>query len=155
VSQSALEIVLQNASGQVGLPPEREFVNWARTALGRGTSGEVTIRIVEPSESRTLNRIYRGKDKPTNVLAFPAGAVAENVADDELLPFGDLVICAAVVKEEAAAQQISEQAHWAHLVVHGCLHLMGHDHQTASEARSMEAMESQLIVSLGYADPYG
>jgi probable rRNA maturation factor len=146
---------MQNVCGDQSLPEKQQFVRWAHAALGPETRGEVTIRVVEAAESRSLNRTYRGKDKATNVLAFPAGAVTAGVDDDEVLPFGDLVICAAIVKEEAATLGIPEQAHWAHLVMHGCLHLLGYDHQTAGEARSMEAMESQLMAGFGYADPYG
>jgi probable rRNA maturation factor len=154
VPRHVLEIVIQNACREQGLPENQQFIRWAHTALGPETRGEVTIRIVDPAESRSLNCAYRGKDKATNVLAFPAGGVTAGVGDEELLPFGDLVICAAVVRAEAANRQIPEHAHWAHMVIHGCLHLLGCDHQIASEARSMEAMESQLLAGLGYADPY-
>lgn len=147
-------IVFQNASGESGLPPAESFIRWARIALGEYSGGEVTIRVVGPAESQTLNRTFRNMDSPANVLAFPAGAPAAPLDTDELLPLGDLVICAAVVAEQAQAAGIAEEAHWAHMVTHGCLHLLGLDHQTPAEAQAMEATETRLLTSLGYPDPY-
>ena len=110
---------------------------------------EQTICIVDEAQSRELNRSYRGKDRATNVLAF--------AADSELLDYdclGDLVICAPVVQAEACEQGKSPQAHWAHLVVHGMLHLQGYDHQTEDQAAAMEALEVEILDTLGYTNPY-
>lgn len=120
--------------------------------------GEVTIRYVEPDESRFLNAQFRQRDKPTNVLSFPAGpeVAALESADSEAPPYlGDLVICAQVVEKEAAAQGKSRRAHHAHMVVHGILHLLGYDHLTEGEADQMEAIEIRVMRTLGYSDPYG
>lgn len=112
------------------------------------TLGDMTIRIVDADESQALNRSYRNKDRPTNVLSFPA----ESLAGETLL--GDLVICAPVVQSEANAQSKSTRAHWAHMVVHGTLHLLGMDHQTDTEAEQMEQKERELLADLGFVDPY-
>ena len=117
----------------------------------------MTIRYVGAEESRSLNAQFRGKDRPTNVLSFPA---SEDPAQFEVLPgstqpyLGDLVICAAVVEREAAEQGKSRRAHHAHMVVHGILHLLGYDHLTPSEAEQMESIEIRALDSLGYPDPY-
>ena len=127
-----------------------DFVRWARAALVGG--GEVTIRLVNPDEGRTLNNEYRGKDYATNVLTF--------TFDDEMpaipgLPLlGDIVLCAPVVAREAAEQAITLEAHYCHLVVHGVLHLQGFNHIEENEAEAMEARETQIVTSLGYDDPY-
>jgi probable rRNA maturation factor len=113
------------------------------------TAAEITLRLVDEPESQALNRAYRGIDRPTNVLSFsydpPPGS-------DALV--GDLVICAPVVAREATAQGKAPEAHWAHLVVHGTLHLLGHDHQNDEEAREMESLEVQILAELGFPDPY-
>lgn len=103
---------------------------------------------------RSLNCAFRGKDKPTNVLSFPAGDVAGLPADAPL-PLGDIVICAGVVGAEAAAQGKTEDDHWAHMLVHGTLHLLGFDHETDAEAADMEALETRILGEHGIADPYG
>ena len=108
------------------------------------------MRLVDEEESQTLNREYRGKDKPTNVLSFPSDLPA--VVENDLL--GDLVICVPVVAREANEQGKSLEAHWAHLVIHGLLHLMGYDHQTDEEALQMESRERELLQQLNYPDPY-
>ena len=110
---------------------------------------EQTIRIVDEPESRTLNRQFRDRDSATNVLAFPA--------DSDLLDYdclGDLVICAPLVSAEAKEQGKTEDAHWAHLVIHGMLHLQGYDHQTAAQVARMEALEVDILDTLGYTNPY-
>jgi probable rRNA maturation factor len=112
---------------------------------------EQTIRIVDEAESRLLNREYRGRDKPTNVLSFPA-ELPPGLLDYQCL--GDLVICAPVVEREALEQGKRAQAHWAHLVVHGMLHLQGMDHQTETEAAEMEALEIEILHTLGHTNPY-
>ena len=131
-------------------PPDRPAIRtWARAALNvdgmRG--GQITIRFVDAEEGRTLNRDYRAKDYATNVLSFP-------YADDPVV-CGDLVICAAVVEREAAEQGKTLSAHYAHLIVHGLLHLQGYDHETGeNDARTMEAHECAILSALGFPDPY-
>ena len=146
-----LDLDLQVATDNERLPSQEDFELWVRIAL-RNTmnQAELTIRIVDEAESQTLNSSYRGKDKPTNVLSFPFEAPPE--IDIPLL--GDLIICAPVVELEAKQQDKSLQAHWAHMVVHGCLHLLGYDHIQDAEAEEMESLETQLIESLGFNNPY-
>ncbi|MGA9395983.1 MAG: rRNA maturation RNase YbeY [Azonexus sp.] len=121
-----------------------DFVRWARAALVGG--GEVTIRLVNPDEGRTLNNEYRGKDYATNVLSFPYG--------NKPVVTGDLVICPAVVANEAAEQNKPLDAHYAHLTVHGMLHLQGWDHDNDADAEAMENEEKEILSALGYPDPY-
>ncbi|MDG2460199.1 MAG: rRNA maturation RNase YbeY [Luminiphilus sp.] len=115
-----------------------------------GEMPEVSIRITDSTEAAQFNQTYRAKAGPTNVLSFPADLPPE--AASGLL--GDLVICAPLVQREAAQQRKSEEAHWAHLVVHGVLHLLGHDHQAPAEAKRMEALEINLLSCLGFPNPY-
>ncbi|QSX29177.1 rRNA maturation RNase YbeY [Shewanella cyperi] len=146
-----LELDLQNACTSKQVPSEAQFELWVRTALGNTLpQAELTIRLVDSDESRSLNHSYRGKDKPTNVLSFPF----EAPPGVELPLLGDLVICAEVVENEAAEQHKTLEAHWAHMVVHGCLHLLGYDHIEDAEAEEMEALETELLQGLGFADPY-
>lgn len=124
---------------------------WVHAVLdGRMDEAELTIRIVDNEESQQLNNDYRGKDKPTNVLSFPFEAPPEI----ELPLLGDLIICAPVVAQEAQTQNKTLQAHWAHMVVHGCLHLLGYDHIDDAEADEMESLETQIITQLGFETPY-
>lgn len=135
-----------------GTPQESQFQHWVETALaGRASDdAELTIRIVSKQESQSLNHQYRGKDKPTNVLSFPF-----EVPEGLTLPLlGDLVICADVVSAEAAEQAKPLHAHWAHMVVHGCLHLLGYDHIDDAEAEEMESLEICILNTLGIDDPY-
>ena len=146
-----LALDLQIATDNAQLPSQAEFESWVKTALGDTMEqAELTIRIVDASESQMLNSTYRGKDKPTNVLSFPFEAPPEI----ELPLLGDLVICASVVENEALEQHKPLTAHWAHMVVHGCLHLLGYDHIDDIEAEEMESLETQLIEGLGFTDPY-
>ncbi len=110
------------------------------------SDGEVTIRLVGEAESRALNKKWRGIDRPTNVLAFPG--------DRTIGEIGDIVICLPLVRLEAGDRASKPPAHLAHLVVHGCLHLAGHDHQEPNQARSMESLESELLVRAGWPDPW-
>jgi len=145
-----VKIDLQNHDVLAGVPNERRFCAWVEAALQRGYQRlEQTIRIVDAAESRELNRRFRGKDSATNVLAFPGDA--EHLDYDCL---GDLVICAPLVAVEAEAQGKATEAHWAHLVVHGMLHLQGFDHQDAAQSRKMEALEIKSLDTLGFANPY-
>ncbi|MFC1519261.1 rRNA maturation RNase YbeY [Pseudomonadota bacterium] len=133
------------------LPSRSEFELWVATALGNTMAqAELTIRIVENTESQQLNNTYRGKDKPTNVLSFPF----EAPPGIELPLLGDLIISAEVVELEANQQNKPLVAHWAHMVIHGCLHLLGYDHIIDSEAEEMESLETQLIEGLGFSNPY-
>lgn len=145
-----LELDIQRVDDTNGIPGDEAFRRWVEGALeGRRESAELTIRIVGETESHELNLQYRGKDKPTNVLSFPFDA--PEMVESDLL--GDLVICAPVVSREAAAQGKSLEAHWAHMVVHGALHLLGFDHQNEQEAEEMEGLEREIIEVMGYPDP--
>jgi probable rRNA maturation factor len=125
-------------------------------AWWRPSSLSFTIRIVGTAESRHLNRLWRGKDKPTNVLSFPAGDIQPPASSlqSPALPLGDLVICAPVVVREAREQGKTLRAHWAHMVVHGVLHLLGYDHEIDRDAGFMEAREVNLLATFGYPNPY-
>lgn len=121
----------------------------------------LTIRVVGAAESRRLNRTWRNKDKPTNVLSFPAAPLSPGVTGEpprfpveEFSELGDLAICAPVVAREALEQGKSLQAHWAHMVVHGVLHLLGYDHENDHDAEVMEARETKILAQFGYLDPY-
>ncbi len=147
----SVELDLQRVSSQAGQPTDDELQHWAEAVLaGRRGHAELTIRLVDEAESRELNRSYRGKDRPTNVLSFPFQAPPV-VASDLL---GDLVICVPVVLREAQSQSKAATAHWAHMVVHGVLHLLGYDHQVPAEAEAMERMEVDILSDLGFPDPY-
>ena len=136
------------------VPSSSDFARWVNLAAGNVPDAQLTIRLVDPAESQQLNCQYRGKDTPTNVLSFA-------YHDDELLSalgqrqsLGDLVICARIVNQEAADQQRQPADHWAHITVHGVLHLLGYDHQTADETEAMESLEKQLLASIDIANPY-
>jgi probable rRNA maturation factor len=151
------QIDVQNASDDDTAPEAPIVESWvARTVATSGADydTEVSVRIVDADEMRALNRKYRGKDQPTNVLSFPAGE-ATGLPADMPVPLGDIVICAGVVRDEAAGQEKPLAAHWAHMLVHGTLHLLGYDHETESEAAEMEALESRILSAEGLADPYG
>jgi probable rRNA maturation factor len=139
-----LNLSVQYACHDEGLPSRTDFRAWARAALAGG--GDVTIRLVDSEEGRTLNHDYRGKDYATNVLSFPY--------EQNPRVQGDLVICPAVVAREAADQSKPESAHYAHLVVHGMLHLQGWDHENDIAAEAMENEERRILASLGLPDPY-
>jgi probable rRNA maturation factor len=115
---------------------------------------EIGVSVVGPAESRRLNARYRGRDKPTNVLSFPVPELPSAAADGEPRPLGDLVICPQVLRTEAREQQKTLRAHWAHLVVHGSLHLIGYDHERNTEADRMERREIAVLRRLGFANPY-
>ncbi|WP_312679228.1 rRNA maturation RNase YbeY [Stutzerimonas nitrititolerans] len=146
-----LELDLQRVS-QGEAPGDEDFHRWCELALRqRSADSELTIRLVDEAEGRELNHTWRQKDYATNVLSFPAD-VPDELLDIPLL--GDLVICVPVVAREAAEQGKPLEAHWAHLVIHGCLHLLGYDHIDDAEADEMEALERQLLAELGHPDPY-
>ncbi len=136
-------------------PARRDLAVWADTALGRRAAGrEIGVSVVGPAESRRLNARFRGRDKPTNVLSFPVAELPASAAGDEPRPLGDLVICPQVLRIEAREQKKSLRAHWAHLVVHGSLHLIGYDHEIDSDADRMERREIAVLRRLGFANPY-
>jgi len=142
---------VQYATEQKSVPDKQQLSAWVQAGLeGCDPRTELVIRIVDEAESRALNSQYRGRDKPTNVLSFdfeiPAGVNSHHL--------GDLVICAPVVNREAAEQGKARQAHWAHMVVHGLLHLQGYDHQNDQEASMMESHEISLLKKLGFENPY-
>jgi probable rRNA maturation factor len=146
-----LELEVQRPFTAKGVPTDGQLQEWAGAVLaGRRERAELLIRIVDEAEGRALNSRYRGKDYPTNVLSFPSDLPEE--VDSALL--GDLVICAPVVSGEAAEQGKALAAHWAHMVVHGMLHLLGYDHRTEEEAERMEGVEVRILNRLGFADPY-
>lgn len=147
-----IELDLQLATEAGDLPAEAQLRRWVELALRQRTAdSELTIRLVGAEEGQELNRTYRHKDYATNVLSFPA-EVPDGLLDIPLL--GDLVICVPVVEREAREQNKALEAHWAHLVIHGCLHLLGYDHIDDEEAEEMESLERQLLAELGYPDPY-
>jgi len=138
-----LALTVQLASRSTHLPSPGQLRRWARAALTQ--DADVTLRIVSQTEGRRLNREFRGKDYPTNVLTF--------AYPDQRPLAGDIVLCAPVVQREARAQRRNLTAHYAHLVVHGLLHLQGYDHQRAAQARRMQSLESEIVTQLGYPDP--
>ncbi|POY43810.1 rRNA maturation RNase YbeY [Avibacterium gallinarum] len=143
-----LQIAAENSEN---LPTEQQFQQWATAAVqAENLQPEITIRVVDEAESQSLNATYRGKDYPTNVLSFPF----ECPEEVELPLLGDLVVCRQVVEREAQEQGKPLMAHWAHMVVHGCLHLLGYDHIEDDEAEEMESLETEIMQDLGFADPY-
>ena len=143
-----LQIAVEN---EKDLPTYEDILLWLDSTLAKfKPQAEVTVRVVDEPESQELNHDYRGKDKPTNVLSFPFEAPPG--IDIDLL--GDLVICKQVVEREAIEQNKPLISHWAHMVVHGCLHLLGYDHIEDQEAEEMESLETEVMKSMGYSDPY-
>ncbi len=139
------------ANKQIKYPDEESFSLWANSANTNLVADvELTIRIVDESESAELNNQYRNKNSATNVLAFPF-EVDKNV---DLALLGDLVICAQIVATEARQQSKAEIEHWAHMVVHGVLHLQGYDHINTDQAEEMESLEIKILNTLGYKNPY-
>ena len=146
-----LQVELQVADKSGYLPDLNQFSRWASAAVtGRTEDTELTIRIVDAAESAALNERFRSRQHATNVLAFPATLPTEI----GLAVLGDLAICGEIVAREADEQGKGIEAHWAHMVVHGTLHLIGYDHQTDIQAKKMEGLEVQILRGLGYADPY-
>ena len=156
-STATVSVEIQVAESVAEPPPAGIIESWLRAVLAElDMVGpvEVSLRIVDEMESRALNHQYRGKDSPTNVLSFPVG-------DDELSlppgverPLGDIVICGPVVDREAAEQGKERFSHWAHLLVHGTLHLLGYDHEEEAAADEMEALETRILAAGGVNDPY-
>ena len=150
-----LDVGVSYALPRAGLPAAASFRKWVAAALeGRIREADLAIRLVDADEGRSLNRHYRGKDYATNVLSFPA-EVPEGLPKNVKFPLlGDLVICAPVVAREAAEQGKPLKDHYAHLTVHGVLHLLGWDHEDDKEAEAMEQLEREILADLGIADPY-
>ncbi len=144
-----LSLSLQYAVPSIGLPSRVEFRRWITAALER--DAEITVRIVDEAEGRSLNRDFRGRDYATNVLTFVYSEQTQ-LAGARLT--GDVALCAAVVAREAHERNIAPRAHYAHLVVHGALHLQGYDHEADSDAEAMEALETATLAKLGFPDPY-
>ncbi|MGB7542378.1 MAG: rRNA maturation RNase YbeY [Burkholderiales bacterium] len=140
-----LALALQIAARGAQVPKAAQVRRWLLAALSQ--PAEVTVRIVGAAEARRLNRNYRGRDHAANVLSFPYGAERKTLR-------GDIVLCAPVIRREARAQGKTPEAHFAHLTVHGALHLQGHDHARPRDAARMEALEKKLLAKLGYPDPY-
>ena len=146
------QIDIENNSQSAQIPAFTELERWIGAALDsqQFASAEVSVYIVDESEGQELNAQYRGKNYPTNVLSFPA-----DIAEEVGIPLlGDLVICASVVEREAQEQGKTLEAHWAHMLVHGTLHLIGFDHIDDDEAETMETLETQIVTGLGYPAPY-
>ncbi|WP_279363637.1 rRNA maturation RNase YbeY [Xanthomonas sacchari] len=150
-----LDVGVSYALPRAGLPAAPSFRKWVAAVLkGRIREADLAIRLVDDREGRALNQHYRGKDYATNVLSFPA-ELPEGLPKGVKLPLlGDLVICAPVVAREAAEQDKPLNAHYAHLTVHGVLHLLGWDHEDDKEAEAMEQLEREILADLGVSDPY-
>jgi len=155
VEPSRLHVAINYGLPRKGVPAAASFRKWVAAALAdRAGEADVAIRVVDEEEGRSLNRQYRGKDHPTNVLSFPAD-LPEGLPDGVRLPLlGDLVICAPVVEREAREQGKPLATHYAHLTVHGVLHLLGWDHENDRDAERMEQRERQILATLGIGDPY-
>ena len=149
-----IELDLQIAVEAPDLPAEADFRQWVEATINKvepeREEAQLTIRITDEAEIQALNRTYRHKDKPTNVLSFPF----EAPPGVELPLLGDIIVCAGVVASEANEQGKPQTAHWAHMVIHGTLHLLGYDHIIDAEAEAMEGLEIALLAGLGYANPY-
>jgi len=150
-----MAVEVQIVSQCSGLPDDNQLTQWVELATQNRAESELVIRVVDGAESAELNQTYRQKEGPTNVLSFPferpEGLPAEALTEDIL---GDLVICAPVVEQEANEQGKTLQSHWAHLVVHGCLHLQGYDHIDENDRNIMETLEIELLNSIGITNPY-
>ncbi len=151
-----VRVDVQRACADDDIPADDIVASWVTRAIAAAADdmrAEVSIRIVDTDEMRRLNREFRGKDQPTNVLSFPAGPVA-GIPASAPVPLGDLAICAPVVGREAADQGKPVAEHWAHMLVHGTLHLLGFDHVADEEAAAMEGLETRILAAAGIPDPY-
>ena len=145
-----IKLFLRNKAGRRGVPAKSSLEKWIGAIPRLPNGAEVNILVVGKPEGRRFNRKYRSKDYATNVLSFPW----ESASTERSRLLGDLVVCAPVVAHEAVEQGKRLRDHWAHLVIHGVLHLLGHDHATAAEARRMEALEIRILAGLGIGNPY-
>jgi len=151
-----MNVDVQIATSVSGIPTVSNIQRWVECAVTTKVvdpATEVLVRVVDEDEMQTLNRDFRDQDKPTNVLSFPAGDVT-GLPTGAVWMLGDIVVCAAVVVREAGEQGKALDDHWGHMLVHGVLHLLGHDHETESEADEMEGLEREILAGLGIADPY-
>ena len=150
-----LDLDIQRVSIALGQPVDRDFRQWVRAALwSRRGRQALLLRLVDEDEIQALNRDFRGQDTPTNVLSFPFTAPPQCARHRLGESLGDILLCVPVVAREAAERHIPPAAHWAHLVVHGVLHLLGYDHETPTEAAGMEGREIVILARLGLPDPY-
>ena len=149
-----MHIDIQRELSLDGIPDDEALTRYAEAAIRDGEDAAICLRIVDEAEGRALNREWRGKDSATNVLSFPGQAPPGLPADAMPALFGDIVLCAPVIAREAAVQGKPLAHHWAHLVIHGVLHLRGFDHIEAESAAAMEALETRLLAGLGIPDPY-
>jgi len=150
-----LELEVQRAVAGANIPDDDQFNRWVKFALaGTGREVRLTIRVVDEQEAWRFNREYRHKDYATNVLSFPAELPEGLPAEIRESQLGDLLICAPVVEREAKEQSRPQTDHWAHLTIHGILHLLGYDHEQTDEAVVMEALETEILAKLGISDPY-
>lgn len=146
-------IIIQRAAPQAFVPETASLRQWTKKALSQHVeTAEITVRIVDRDEMSSLNATYRHKKGPTNVLSFPFSMPEDVLLDVPIL--GDIVICAEVVNDEASKQNKQPEAHWAHMVIHGTLHLLGYDHETNSDAEIMEKEEVEIMQALKFPDPY-
>ena len=153
-----IDVDVQRACSDAEIPADDEIRDWVVKALAgasaaEGRDLEIAVRVVAADEMQALNKDYRDAAKPTNVLSFPAGDVA-GLPDDAALPLGDIIVCAGVVQEEAAAQGKAVADHWAHMLVHGTLHLLGYDHIEENQAVLMENLEAEILTAAGLPHPY-
>jgi probable rRNA maturation factor len=147
----SFNIDIENVSSIDSIPGDESIITWAKQALDeKHKNAEISLRIVDIDESLYLNKEWRNKDSATNVLSFPVGEIIEHAPN--LL--GDIVICAPIVEQEAKQQGKTSEAHWAHLITHGILHLQGYDHEKDDEAAIMETKEILILEKIGYANPY-
>ena len=157
---AGVEVDIQIASSVDSVPDEASIQAWLEDTVtnagnGNRSSREISIRVVDEDEGRALNNQYRRQDKATNVLSFPVAAAGESGLPPELSQvLGDIVICGPVVEREAAEQNKAVASHWAHLLVHGTLHLLGYDHETDDDAAVMEKLETSILAARGIDDPY-
>jgi len=139
-----IKLTIQNVSSVKKTPSKKLFQTWIETALkNKSKQIDLCIRIVDENEIQQLNNQYRDKNKPTNILTF-------TYESNEKMIHGDLIVCAPIIKKEALEQEKTEEAHWAHMIIHSCLHLLGYDHQIDKEAEVMEGLEASLLKSFGY-----
>lgn len=150
-------VEIRNACKDRWVPTQKQCEDWLNCGLqivGENKHFSISLSFVESDDSQTLNKEYRGKDGPTNVLSFPAEFPLELQDQVEVIPLGDIVICAEVVEREAAAQARETSLHWAHLTVHGLFHLLGYEHDNETSASKMERLEINTLERLGIPNPY-
>jgi probable rRNA maturation factor len=149
------DLEIQRATSGLNNPDDKQFQQWAEAVPGgKSVPYTLTVRIVDEPEARRLNREYRSRDYATNVLSFPAELPEGLPSDIRQSQLGDILICAPVVAREAREQGCTETDHWAHLTIHGILHLLGYDHLQHDEAVIMESLEAKILAKLGISDPY-